>query len=138
MLLLHGSSPSPFLGVEGHRSGSPHHRLGEGQGRGGKRFLPGPLTSYCAGVVLSVPALDSIPSHVEWKAKHASWAPKGTKVQYGSNLASIWPNLPSFSSSTVLTVTRLRMLGDEGKRTEIFVSMLQGLSSVSLEHYTAL
>lgn len=138
VLPLRGSSPFPFLGVDHLSSRSPLHRLGEGQGRGGKRFLPGPLTSYCAGVVLSVPALDFVHPHVEWKAKSANWAPNCTKVQYELNLARIGPNLAPFSPSTVLTVTRLRVPGDEGKTTEIFVSILQGLSLAHLRHHIAL
>ena len=92
------------FGVDHLSSRSPLHRLGEGQGRGGKRLPRAALLPHCDRCLTGASALGFGHPHVEWKAEHAFWAPKGTKMKYESNLAPIGPNLPSFSSSTVLAV----------------------------------
>lgn len=104
VLPLPGSSLSQLFGVDHLSSRSPLHRLGEGQGRGGKRLPRAALLPHCDRCLTGASALDFGHPHVEWKAERAFWAPKGTKVQHESNLAPIGPNLASFSSSTVLAV----------------------------------
>lgn len=86
MLPLRGSSLSQLFGVEGQQFGSPLHRLGEGQGRGGKRLPLESLLPHCDRCLTGASALDFVHPHVEWKAEHAFWAPKSTKVQHELNL----------------------------------------------------
>lgn len=57
-----------------------------GAPRSGKRLPRAALLPHCDRCLTGAPALDFGHPHVEWKAEHAFWAPKSTKVQYGSNL----------------------------------------------------
>ena len=104
VLPLRGLSPSRLFGVEGQQFGSTLLTLEEEGSCGGKRLPRAALLPHCDRCLTGAPALDFGHPHVEWKAEHAFWAPKVTKMQYESNLAPIGPNLPSFSSSTVLAV----------------------------------
>lgn len=79
MLPLPGSSLSQLFGVDHLSSRSPLHRLGEGQGRGGKRLPRAALLPHCDRCLTGASALDFGHPHVEWKAEHAFWAPKSTK-----------------------------------------------------------
>lgn len=67
------------FGVDHLSSRSPLHRLGEGQGRGGKRLPRAALLPHCDRCLTGASALDFGHPHVEWKAEHAFWAPKSTK-----------------------------------------------------------
>ena len=86
VLPLPGSSLSQLFGVDHLSSRSPLHRLGEGQGRGGKRLPRAALLPHCDRCLPGASALGFGHPHVEWKAEHAFWAPKGTKVQHELNL----------------------------------------------------
>ena len=86
MLPLPGSSLSQLFGVDHLSSRSPLHRLGEGQGRGGKRLPRAALLPHCDRCLTGASALGFVHPHVEWKAEHAFWAPKSTKMQRGLNL----------------------------------------------------
>lgn len=79
VLPLPGSSLSQLFGVDHLSSRSPLHRLGEGQGRGGKRLPRAALLPHCDRCLTGASALDFGHPHVEWKAEHAFWAPKSTK-----------------------------------------------------------
>lgn len=57
-----------------------------GAPRSRRRLHPESLLPHCDRCLTGAPALGFVHPHVEWKAEHAFWAPKGTKVQYGSNL----------------------------------------------------
>lgn len=58
VLPLPGSSLSQLFGVEGQQFGSPLHRLGEGQGRGGKRLPRAALLPHCDRCLTGASALD--------------------------------------------------------------------------------
>lgn len=79
VLPLPGSSLSQLFGVDHLSSRSPLHRLGEGQGRGGKRLPRAALLPHCDRCLTGASALGFGHPHVEWKAEHAFWAPKSTK-----------------------------------------------------------
>lgn len=104
VLPLPGSSLSQLFGVDHLSSRSPLHRLGEGQGRGGKRLPRAALLPHCDRCLTGASALDFGHPHVEWKAEHAFWAPKSTKSflahleHYAAarvHSATLWENRPS-------------------------------------------
>ena len=86
MLPLRGSSLSQLFGVEGQQFGSTLLTLEEEGSCGGKRLHPESLLPHCDRCLTGASALDFVHPHVEWKAEHAFWAPKGTRMQYESNL----------------------------------------------------
>lgn len=92
VLPLPGSSLSQLFGVDHLSSRSPLHRLGEGQGRGGKRLPRAALLPHCDRCLTGASALDSVHPHVEWKAEHAFWAPKSTKsfLAHLEHYAAAW------------------------------------------------
>ena len=71
VLPLPGSSLSQLFGVDHLSSRSPLHRLGEGQGRGGKRLPRAALLPHCDRCLTGASALGFGHPHVEWKAEHA-------------------------------------------------------------------
>ena len=92
VLPLPGSSLSQLFGVDHLSSRSPLHRLGEGQGRGGKRLPRAALLPHCDRCLTGASALDFGHPHVEWKAEHAFWAPKSTKsfLAHLEHYAAAW------------------------------------------------
>lgn len=92
VLPLPGSSLSQLFGVDHLSSRSPLHRLGEGQGRGGKRLPLESLLPHCDRCLTGASALDFGHPHVEWKAEHAFWAPKSTKsfLAHLEHYAAAW------------------------------------------------
>ena len=71
VLPLPGSSLSQLFGVDHLSSRSPLHRLGEGQGRGGKRLPRAVLLPHCDRCLTGASALGFVHPHVEWKAESA-------------------------------------------------------------------
>ena len=95
VLPLPGSSLSQLFGVDHLSSRSPLHRLGEGQGRGGKRLPRAALLPHCDRCLTGASALDFGHPHGEWRHDFPRLGPKRRQEALwrisARSLPRLWP-----------------------------------------------
>lgn len=95
VLPLPGSSLSQLFGVDHLSSRSPLHRLGEGQGRGGKRLPRAALLPHCDRCLTGASALDFGHPHGEWHHDFPRLGPKRRQEVLwrisARSLPRLWP-----------------------------------------------
>lgn len=95
VLPLPGSSLSQLFGVDHLSSRSPLHRLGEGQGRGGKRLPRAALLPHCDRCLTGASALDFGHPHGEWHQGFPRLGPKRRQEVLwrisARSLPRLWP-----------------------------------------------